>query len=274
MAAVQQNPYNVVTDRAKVHFPADLGRAMNAIIPFLPSPGLEYGIYMKGEWVPEELAVRIRPGEFYFPKQVVSSATIKFLEDPPDNSWNCVMHRHPPGVRSFSGVDRDSINLEFLASLLFLPLWDYPMAVVNIPIARGRKIQVQADIVVDGELFEGSDELRRQVKEKLSLHQPVAPRTVGERTVVAGGGTATLLGNAPSSFPNVPGTGSVGQLRGGTLGRIGRMNRAPVPPGQTDPDGFYDASLQGDPEDIDYILRDTMVRGGVKGLGGILGIDD
>jgi len=161
-----------IRTEACILLPADLGLTMLSIQHLIPSAGLEYGLYLKGRWVPERLTVEVEPGQFYFPKQIASSAHITFEEDPPGPEWNVVFHRHPTGVRGFSGTDRESVNKEFLASLLFIPPWDFPAAVVNVPIARGSKLQVQAAIDVTTPVAAG---LAETVKAKFSAYKPPAP---------------------------------------------------------------------------------------------------
>jgi hypothetical protein len=161
--------------RARVHVQAAITWIMLAVRDQLPDPGLEYGLYLKGAWDPEECEVRVSPTDWIFPRQVTTATSIKFLEQPPDETWNVVIHRHPAGCRSFSGVDRESINKEFLASILYLPEWDYPQAVVNVPLAPGSKIQLEATVVPGNPAFEVAG-LAALVARNLRRPEPPAPR--------------------------------------------------------------------------------------------------
>ena len=171
----------------KIVFPAELGRTMLSIVDLLPDAGLEYGLYLKGEWRPEQAAVVVDPAAYYFPAQQVSGASIQFLEEPPGPEWNVVIHRHPSGCRRFSSTDQNSINEEFLASLLFIPAWDFPDAVVNVPLAPGSKLQVRAEVEVAGNLFDVPEELRRSVREKLQPLRMERPDTPALDAALRGG---------------------------------------------------------------------------------------
>ena len=179
--------------------PADIARVMVGIVGLLPDPNLEYGLYLKGQWNPATATVEVAPGEYVFPGQEVTPASIRFTEEPPGPEWNVVIHRHPHGVRSFSGTDRASINEEFLASILFIPAWDFPKAVINIPIAPGSKFQVTARVEVNGGLVDVPESLRRSVAEKLSRMRLSLPER-GEGPVPSGRGTIEAIGKPPKAL--------------------------------------------------------------------------
>lgn len=156
----------ILTD-IKVVVPVEIGMVMNSILNEIPNPGLEYGLYLKGRWEPETGTVHVGT-EYYIPKQTVTNVTIEFDEGPPHESWNVAIHRHPSGCRKFSGTDERSINTEFLASLLFLPPWDFPAAVVNVPLATGVKLQVPATIEIP-QPFAADKVLSKNIKRR--IHQ-------------------------------------------------------------------------------------------------------
>jgi proteasome lid subunit RPN8/RPN11 len=214
---------------ATIVLPADAGRTMLSILQIMRSSNLEYGIYLKGTWHPEDLTVRVLPGQFYLPEQEVTGATIKFTEEPPGPDWNVVIHRHPPGVNSFSGTDQQSINEEFLASLIFMPPWGFPAAIVNVPIVRGVKLQVDASVVVDGEMFEGQAELRQSVKDKISLRTPHDSFRPG-----LDGAAATDLLNKRQTLQNQPGRSipaDLGVPKPSGKGSVTLVELAPSDPG-------------------------------------------
>jgi len=160
--------------QGRIELPAEIGRTMLSLLQFLPNPGLEYGVFLQGEWDPEKATVKVRPDKVYFPKQEVTAASISFLEEPPGLEWNVIMHRHPAGVRRFSATDVNSINEEFLASILFIPTWEFPDAIINVPLAPGAKLQIPAAVEVQGLMFEVPDEMRRAVRERLTVLRPAA----------------------------------------------------------------------------------------------------
>lgn len=191
----------LVTTGMKIHrgativLPADIGRTMVGIAGILPNPQLEFGLYLQGDWDPATATVRVRPEQFYFPQQKVTAVSIQFLEEPPGPEWNVVIHRHPSGVRTFSSTDKNSINEEFLASILFIPMWDFPDAVVNIPIAAGSKFQTSANVKVEGGLIDVPDWLVERVHqniEQLKVVQASGPQKAGRGTIEALDGDGTI----------------------------------------------------------------------------------
>lgn len=196
---------------AQVHLPVNVARQMAAITALLPDPSLEYGVYLKGTWDASHATVTVGE-EIYFPEQVVTATSIQFTEDPPSPEWNVVMHRHPASCRAFSTTDRNSINEEFLASLLFIPPWEFPAAVVNVPIADGTKLQVPAAVKMLGAVFEASPELIAAVGAKLQVPAPRPLPHVNMRSAIVNRiaappvmprGTSRTLGSANDFFPGL-----------------------------------------------------------------------
>lgn len=84
--------------------------------------------------------------DIVIPEQEVTTGSVEYNEDPA--GFKGVIHRHPAGARSFSGVDDQYINSNFDVSILFIPPSDFPQAIVNLTLANGDKIQVQAKVEV------------------------------------------------------------------------------------------------------------------------------
>jgi len=135
----------VVQDYVTIRLPFVFVEVLHSIWKNLSNEKQEFGLYLRGSFNPETLEVTVEE-DYYMPDQVTSPASIKFSEAPPDQTYNIVLHRHPAGCKHFSSVDSESINKEFMASILFIPPFDFPQAVVNIPIARGVKLQVPGAI--------------------------------------------------------------------------------------------------------------------------------
>lgn len=135
---------------AKVLVPSDLVGFLNEIHRNIANPSWEFGVYLKGDFDPENAAFIIRPGNQnrYVPRQTVGPAHLAFTEGPDSPSWNCALHRHPSGVRSFSGTDRDSINQDWDCSVLFIPPHDFPAAIINIDLSPTARFQVPARVIV------------------------------------------------------------------------------------------------------------------------------
>jgi hypothetical protein len=275
----------IITDKANIIIPASVGRTMLAILGLLENQGLEYGLYLKGAWDPKTLTVTIEEDTFFLPQQTVTSSTIEFSEEPPAVEWNVVIHRHPSGVNSFSGTDKNSINMEFLASIIFMPPWGFPDAIVNIPFAPGVKLQVDARITVEGSMFPEADALRERVREKIvgrrvrvpEAHSAASPPQVpgvarassgvGKTVEGAGGSRTTFLGKDETA------------KSGGGLRRLPRRNSIFTlgetkdilrgsglrPPGvrggqqgQSDPGGFEFEDVE---DEISSIFRNAQDEG-------------
>jgi hypothetical protein len=172
--------------------------------------GDEFGLYMKGEWDEQEATVHVADDLFYMPYQTVSPGFIRFDEEPPDPSWNVVIHRHPPGVERFSSVDKESINQEFLASMLYVPEWHFPDAIINVPVSESLKIQIPAKVRVIGGFFDGCEELAAMAAAKIRhgsgapaaggvqqpVHVPRAQVKIGQTSEFADGGSCEVVGEA------------------------------------------------------------------------------
>jgi hypothetical protein len=197
----------VISKRPGIVVPASIGRKMYSIYNLLARQGDEFGLYLRGSWEPARAggpAVVVDPEAFYFPLQDVGPAHIVFLEEPPDPGWNVVIHRHPAGCRSFSGVDDGSINREFLASLLYLPPWEFPDAVINIPVAPGVKVQVKAEVAVEGDMLEEMGSLREPTKSRINPPKP-PPEEAGAAAKVPVPGEVTATSPLPTyPYPSGP----------------------------------------------------------------------
>jgi len=79
---------------------------------------LEFGVFVKGEL--NDDGILVLEDEIYIPEQKVTGATIDFIEEPPNQSFNGVIHRHPNGCKFFSGTDDTHINQNFDFSLLYV----------------------------------------------------------------------------------------------------------------------------------------------------------
>ena len=192
----------VIHQHVVIELPRSIAVTMLAAQSGLPNPSLEYGMYLRGVWDSENLRVRISGDEYYLPRQTVTAASIEFDEDPPGPEWNVVIHRHPPSCRKFSSTDNSSINREFLASLLFIPPWEFPDAIVNIPIALGTKLQVPAEVRVDS-LVQPDAALMRSMHERVKerRYSPQPARTANTPHVGPAG--MELLGFDPEDAADI-----------------------------------------------------------------------
>jgi hypothetical protein len=215
----------IIARRAKIRIPAKVGRRMLAALGLIPHEGLEYGMVLKGTWKPDEVTVDVTE-DFFVPAQLVTPAHIEFTEQMPGPEWNVVIHRHPHGVNSFSGTDRNSINEEFLASMIFMPPWGFPDAIVNIPLADGVKVQIPAFVEVVGPMFLEEAEIREVIKAKV---RRAASATSRDPLTVAGTpnmapGKAGPLAPAEKAAKKAVSAESVGvavSIGGGSVTKLG-----------------------------------------------------
>lgn len=90
----------------------------------------------------------------YIPKQEVTHTSIDYLDDMEAHKYNVVIHRHPDGINNFSGTDREYINQNFTASLLYTRVGKFVHGVYNV-----RVNNFLIPIPVEIEVVSGIDEL-------------------------------------------------------------------------------------------------------------------
>ena len=83
------------------------------------SKGLEFGMYLKAEMHYENAAAIILPGFAFLPKQDDTACFFQGQENPPDESFNALVHRHPSGINRFSGYDWQDIITQADCNILF-----------------------------------------------------------------------------------------------------------------------------------------------------------
>ena len=106
---------------------------------------VEFSIYVKADV--SDIECIVISEEFYVPKQLVSGASVDYNE-PPMDGFNAVIHKHPRGVRSFSGTDDEYINQNFTVSILWCD-GEFVDATVNYDAGAGIKLQLEGYVYVD-----------------------------------------------------------------------------------------------------------------------------
>jgi len=105
--------------------------------------------------------------EFFIPEQEVTSGKVEFKNKAEMNGWNCIIHKHPSGLRSFSSTDDETINGNNDVSILFCD-GEFVTAVANIKISEHEKIQIEVQqerikIVDEQEIqVEGIERIKRK----------------------------------------------------------------------------------------------------------------
>jgi len=114
----------------------------------------EYSLLFNAKREDETLNFTIDTDSVYIPKQSVTPGHIDYLNPEEVQEYNGVVHRHPTGVRKFSGTDDKYLNSLFEVSFIFIPPYDLPDAVVTINLDKAAKIQVKATCVIKDDVGE------------------------------------------------------------------------------------------------------------------------
>ncbi len=77
---------------------------------------VEFSIVSKIESISNKI-IRIAP-LYAIPKQIVTTGSVEYCEN--IEGCNVVIHKHPPGLKSFSSIDDEYINCNFDLSLLYV----------------------------------------------------------------------------------------------------------------------------------------------------------
>lgn len=134
----------IVNPPILIDVPPSLALVMKAIDEKIVG-SVEFSIYVKADISDIEC---IRISEAYcIPRQVVSSGSVDYNDVPPDG-FNAVIHKHPRGIKSFSGTDDQYINQNFTVSILWCA-GEFVDAIVNYDISPGVKLQLEGFVYVD-----------------------------------------------------------------------------------------------------------------------------
>lgn len=131
--------------------------------------GLEFGAHLKGTFTSD--GYLLVGEDIWIGKQKVSGASIDFEEDPPDATFNGVIHRHPTGCNNFSGTDDTFINQNHMFSLLYVNNVIL-LGVTNIDIVNGPKIQVPLKVEIIYPIFRLDID---NIISKIQRHQKLLP---------------------------------------------------------------------------------------------------
>jgi len=151
----------------KIKFPIEIVFILNQILKYIPRSSDEFAVAFKGtikknNGVPFVVIEDIT--DFYVPKQEVTTASVNFKEQIPEK-YNVILHRHPAGCRSFSGTDEASLNDEFLASILFIPPFEFPQALINYPITKDGAASIRINAIPELTIT-GDFEIESKVQDK------------------------------------------------------------------------------------------------------------
>lgn len=106
---------------------------------------VEFGGFVKWHWYNDDVIV---VDDIMIPVQYVGGATIDFESAPP-SGYNGVFHKHPTGVKHFSGTDDRYINSNHDISLLFEG-GNFITGIINLPLTNGKRYQAALAVVSEG----------------------------------------------------------------------------------------------------------------------------
>ena len=131
---------------------------LNSIIRYIQQKlsNNEFSLLLKGRWTERGFQIA---KEYYIPQQEVSSSSVDYKEDLSllSTEWNTIYHSHPfsIGTPSFSMADRESINCNFICSLLGTR---EGIKVANLSFFTGVcMVQVPAEVVIVDDEIEPVD---------------------------------------------------------------------------------------------------------------------
>jgi len=131
---------------------------LNSIIRYIQQKlsNNEFSLLLKGRWTERGFQIA---KEYYIPQQEVTFSSVDYKEDLSllSTEWNTIYHSHPfsTGTPSFSVADRESINCNFICSLLGTM---EGIKVANLSFFTGVcMVQVPAEIVIVDDEIEPVD---------------------------------------------------------------------------------------------------------------------
>jgi len=97
-------------------------------------------------------------------------AAIDFEEDPPDQTYNGVIHRHPAGCKGFSGTDAMHINRNFEFSLLYEGN-DIIAGIINIQLTDSRlQLPLKIELVYPVFNIDNTDVILQKIQYYQMMH--------------------------------------------------------------------------------------------------------
>jgi len=124
----------------------------------------EFSFLLKCEIDYNNRTVDIDPDSWFFPKQTVTPGSVIYHEDMAE--YNCVMHKHPGSMKSFSGTDDEWINQNFQVSVLWIRD-GFCNGRINIPTPAGR-VQLPLKVITEPD-YQTIDTIESIIKEKVVI---------------------------------------------------------------------------------------------------------
>ena len=152
-------------DKCKIYIPLKFIAMMNLIHKNLENKNDEFSVFFKVEVDEEDPMVYYiiedydnYKKSYIIPEQLVNQAHFDNLENVNFSKYTGCIHRHPQGVNRFSLEDEEKLNDNVEVSVLFIPASKtnkniFPYAIVNLPLANGKKVQFEAECIIDDDIF-------------------------------------------------------------------------------------------------------------------------
>lgn len=167
-------------DKCTIYIPLKFVAMMNLICQNLENKNDEFSVFFKVEVDEEDPMVYYIVEDYdnykksyIIPEQLVTQMKFDNLENVNFSKYNAAIHRHPQGVTRFSKVDEEKLNNNVDVSILFIPASKsnkniFPYAIVNLPLANGKKYQVEGECIIDDDIF--YEEEREVIYDKLKKY--------------------------------------------------------------------------------------------------------
>lgn len=166
-------------DKCAIYIPLKFVAMMNLICQNLENKNDEFSVFFKVEVDEEDPMVYYivedydnYKNSYIIPEQLVAHAKFDNLENVNFSKYNAAIHRHPQGVTRFTGTDEKYLNNNVDVTILFIQASKtnkniFPYAIVNLPLANGKKYQVEAECIIDDDIFydEEYDKVLDKVKQ-------------------------------------------------------------------------------------------------------------
>jgi len=151
----------------KCYVPYYLVELMRAAEFYADSKNIEFGLYLKGKMENKCLIV---DKDFLVPDQDVTSVHIDFNEDEgKKEEFNGVIHRHPHGVKGFSGTDDEYINQNYMFSLLYVD-GEISRGIINFDVPNVGRIQMEMNVIYSVPYINDLEKFEGKIFKKETIH--------------------------------------------------------------------------------------------------------
>ena len=143
-----------IPTKAQINFPLSLLLVLKWISD-IKNDGNEFAVLYDVQRVDNGLIPTfevIPQSPVFIPEQKVSVAAVEFTNPSEIVQYNGVVHRHPDTCRRFSSTDELYLNSLFSVSIVFIPPYQVPDAIVNLSVGNNAKIQVPAEVKIVDDL--------------------------------------------------------------------------------------------------------------------------